>query len=91
NIARGEVVDWEAMLAALREGTIAAVYTDVTRPEPLPDGDPAWQTPNLIITPHNSGYFPGYLNAAADRFIENLHRYVAGEPLRDVVERERGY
>jgi phosphoglycerate dehydrogenase-like enzyme len=91
NIARGPVVNWEAMLAALQEERIGAVYTDVTVPEPLPDDDPAWDTPNLIITPHVSGFFPDYVPAAAEIFIDNLQRYVAGEPLRNVVDRELGY
>jgi phosphoglycerate dehydrogenase-like enzyme len=91
NIARGPVVDWEAMLTALREERIGAVYTDVTVPEPLPDGDPAWETPNLIITPHVSGFFPDYVPAAAEIFIDNLQRYVAGDVLRNVVDRELGY
>jgi phosphoglycerate dehydrogenase-like enzyme len=91
NIARGPVVDWEAMLAALREERIGAVYTDVTVPEPLSDGDPSWDVPNLIITPHVSGFFPDYVPAAAEIFIDNLRRYVAGEPLRNVVDRALGY
>ena len=91
NIARGEVVDWEAMRAALRAQQIGAVYTDVTVPEPLPDGDPAWREPNLVITPHNSGNFPRYIDAASEIFAENLRRYLDGAPLRNIVERERGY
>ena len=91
NIARGPIVDWDAVRTALAEDRLAAYYTDVTVPEPLPDGDPAWSDPNLIITPHVSGAFDGYLEAATDLFIDNLRRYVKGEPLRNVVDRERGY
>ena len=91
NVARGAVIDWEAMREALRAGQIGAVYTDVTVPEPLPDGDPVWDTPNLIITPHNSGNFPNYFEDAVDVFVENLRRYLVGEPLLHLVDRQRGY
>lgn len=91
NIARGRVVDWEAMRSALEAGSIAAVYTDVTVPEPLPADDPSWTTPNLYITPHNSGSQPDYLDGAATYFIENLRRYLDGQPLLRVVDPARGY
>ena len=91
NIARGEVVDWDAQVAALDSGRLRASYTDVTSPEPLPDGHPLWSVPSLFITPHNSGLQPNYFGKAAHRFAENLRRYIAGEPLRDVVDRHAGY
>lgn len=91
NIARGPIVNWQAVRDALADRRLAAYYTDVTVPEPLPDGDPAWSDPNLFITPHVSGAFDGYLEGATELFIDNLRRYVAGEPLRNVVDRERGY
>jgi phosphoglycerate dehydrogenase-like enzyme len=91
NIARGAVVDWPAMLEALRAGRIAAVYTDVTVPEPLPPDDASWRTPNLFITPHNSGLFPDYLDRATEMFVENLRRYRAGQPLLRLVDRRLGY
>ena len=91
NIARGEIVDWQAVRAALAERRLAAYYTDVTVPEPLPDGDPAWADPTLFITPHVSGAFDHYVEAATEIFIDNLHRYIAGEPLRNIVDPERGY
>lgn len=91
NIARGPVIDWAAMHQALSAGSIAAVYTDVTVPEPLPPDDPSWHTPNLIITPHNSGNMPDYLAHAAEIFVDNLARYVADQPLRNIVSRELGY
>ena len=91
NIARGEVVDWDAQVAALDSGRLRASYTDVTSPEPLPDGHALWSVPSLFITPHNSGLQPNYFGKAAHRFAENLRRYIAGEPLRDVVDRHAGY
>ena len=91
NIARGAIMDWQAMLAALRDRQIGAVYTDVTVPEPLPDGDPAWTTPNLFITPHNSGTFPNERDVAAQIFVDNVQRYLHGEPLENLVDPARGY
>ena len=91
NIARGEVVDWEAQVAALESGRLRASYTDVTSPEPLPDGHPLWNAPNLFITPHNSGLQPNYFGKAAFRFADNLRRFLDGTPLLDVVDRHAGY
>ena len=91
NIARGEVVDWEAQVSALERGELRASYTDVTSPEPLPDGHPLWSAPNLFITPHNSGLQPDYFGKAARRFADNLRRYLNEEPLVDVVDRNAGY
>ncbi len=91
NIARGEVVDWDAQVAALDSGRLRASYTDVTSPEPLPDRHPLWNVPSLFITPHNSGLQPNYFGKAAHRFAENLRRFIDGEPLRDIVDRHAGY
>ena len=91
NIARGEVVQWTALLDALRQETISACYTDVTVPEPLPDGDPIWAHPNLVITPHVTGNLDNYHEGATAIFIDNLRRYIAGEPLFNLVDIERGY
>ncbi len=91
NIARGDVVDWDAQVAALESGQLRASYTDVTTPEPLPDGHSLWSAPNLFITPHNSGLQPNYFGKAARRFAENLRRFLNDEPLQDVVDRHAGY
>ena len=91
NIARGEVVDWDAQVAALDGGRLRASYTDVTSPEPLPDGHHLWSVPSLFITPHNSGLQPNYFGKAAYRFAENLRRFINDEPLRDIVDRHAGY
>lgn len=98
NIARGPVVDWDAQRVALNSGRFR-VYTDVTVPEPLPDGHPDWYTPNLLITPHNSGLQPDYFGKASQRFCENLRRYIdavdngqnPADALANVVDREAGY
>ena len=91
NIARAAVVDEEALLAALRDGRIGGAALDVHDPEPLPADSPFWDLPNVIVTPHRSGAMHGYFDRAAEFFTENLKRYVSGEPLANVVGRERGY
>ena len=91
NIARGSVVDWDAMIRALKNGELRASYTDVTSPEPLPDGHPDWSVPGLMITPHTSGLQDDYMGKAAKRFAANLRRYIDGEPLHDIVDRAAGY
>lgn len=85
NVGRGELVDQAALTDALVTGTIAGAGLDVTDPEPLPADDPLWSAPNLIITPHNSGSTDGTGRRAADAFIANLQRWVAGEALHNEV------
>ena len=91
NIARGEVIDQEALIVALREGTIAGAVLDVTDPEPLEPESALWELPNAVITPHVSGSISGYGHRAAEMFIANLRRYVVGEPLEHLVDRKLGY
>lgn len=91
NIARGNVVDQEALVRALREGWIGGAGLDVFDPEPLPAESPLWGFDNVIISPHVSGFTPRYDDYASDLFAENLRRYLAGEPLLNQVDRERGY
>jgi len=91
NIARGEIVDWAEIRSALEAGSLASYYTDVTTPEPLPDGHPDWGVPNLVVTPHNSwAPYPDHSDDA-QRFARNLRRYLSGEPLQGLVDRDRGY
>jgi phosphoglycerate dehydrogenase-like enzyme len=85
------VVDQDALVEALRAGTIAGAGLDVATPEPLPEDHPLWQLPNAILTPHISGYTPGYLDAVLALFADNLGRYVAGQPLRNLVDKQLGY
>ncbi|MBI5946703.1 MAG: D-2-hydroxyacid dehydrogenase [Chloroflexi bacterium] len=91
NVARGPVVDQEALIAALRDGTIAGAALDVTDPEPLPAESPLWDLPNVIITPHISGAVEGYGHRAAGIFIANLRHFLAGEPLENLVKPGLGY
>jgi D-2-hydroxyacid dehydrogenase (NADP+) len=91
NVARGEVIDQEALMAALRDGTIAGAALDVTDPEPLPAEHPLWDFENAIITPHVSGAVENYGYKAAALFADNLRRYLANEPLKNVAKPELGY
>jgi phosphoglycerate dehydrogenase-like enzyme len=91
NIGRGRTVDQPALVHALQSGAIAGAGLDVTDPEPLSTDSPLWQMENVIITGHYAGTTPEYDRRAIDLFLDNLERYVAGEPLRNVVDRELGY
>ncbi len=91
NVARGEVVDDEALVAALHEKRIAGAALDVFDPEPLPANHPFWKAPNLVLTPHISGYTPRYFELAMELFEDNLQRILAGKPLRNVVDKRLGY
>ena len=85
NAARGPVVDTDALVAALESGRIRAAL-DVTDPEPLPDGHPLWSCPNLLLTPHVAGSSPQFGPRAVKVAMDELRRYMNGEPLRNVVQ-----
>ncbi|HUI70279.1 MAG TPA: NAD(P)-dependent oxidoreductase, partial [Spirochaetia bacterium] len=91
NGGRGRSVDTTALVDALRSGTLRGAGLDVTDPEPLPPGHPLWSMPNVIITPHYAGNHPGYDAEAFTVFIDNLGRWVRGEPLLNVVDKAAGY
>lgn len=92
NVGRGSAVVQEALLAALREGRLAGASIDVTTPEPLPPDDPLWQEPNLLLTPHISGYY--HLKATHDAVVDiackNLAAWPEG-PFTSRVDYETGY
>jgi len=85
NAARGPVVDTDALVEALNKGLIRAAL-DVTDPEPLPEGHPLWSCPNLLITPHVAGSSPQFTPRALRTAADELHRYIDGKPLRNVVQ-----
>ncbi len=91
NIGRGRVVDENALIQALRSGQIAGAGLDVFETEPLPTDSPLWDMSNVIITSHYSGATPFYDQRAMAIFLDNLRRYKAGQPLRNVVDKQRGY
>ncbi len=91
NISRGAVVDEAALVRALKEGWIAGAALDVFEQEPLPGDSELWGMDNVILTPHISGGTPVYMERAVALFCDNLRRYLAGEPLRNAVDLQRGY
>jgi phosphoglycerate dehydrogenase-like enzyme len=91
NIARGSVIDEAALTKALKEKWIAGAGLDVFEKEPLPQNSELWTLPNVIITPHVAGLMPDYNARAMEVFCENLKRYLAGQPLINVINRTRGY
>lgn len=91
NIARGQIVDTDALLAALHEGRIAGAALDALPVEPLPPDHPLWKAPNTFITPHISFSSPRTRQRLIDMFLENLRRFVQGEPLINIVDKEAGY
>ena len=92
NIARGDVVDQEALVSALKEEKIEAALLDVTDPEPLPEDHPLWELGNAQVTMHLSGRAQTKMfQRSADRFIENLERWHKGEPVQPQLDLELGY
>jgi len=91
NVARGKLIDERALVAALEEGTIAGAALDVVEHEPLSAASPLWSMPNVIVTPHVAGFREDYWAAAVDLFAANLERFLAGEPVANVVDKQAGY
>lgn len=91
NIGRGPIVVEEDLAQALQEKWIAGAALDVFSEEPLPHDHPLWAVPNLLISPHMSGDFGGWLDAVAELFVENFRRWLAGEVLLNVVDKKLGY
>lgn len=91
NVGRGAVADEAALVEALRSGRIAGAALDVFADEPLPADHPFWDLPGVIVSPHMSGDFIGWREAVPALFVENFRRWLAGSPLLNVVDKERGY
>jgi len=91
NVGRGAVVDQAALVDALRSRRIAGAALDVFADEPLPAVHPFWDMPGVIVSPHMSGDFAGWPAAVSGLFVENFRRWLAGEPLLNVVDKARGY
>ena len=90
-VSRGGVVDEEELAAMLQEGRLAGAALDVARTEPLPSHSPLWSAPNLILTPHVAGKSANTTTAATEIFRDNLARYLAGQPLKNLVDKELGF
>ncbi len=91
NVSRGKVVDEDALIAALKSGKLAGAGLDVTYTEPCPPDNPLWTLPNVILTSHTAGASQNIAKRAMQTFLDNMHRYVNGEPLINVVDKEKGY
>ena len=91
DVSRGGIVDQVALAEALVSGHVAGAVLDVFEMEPLPAESPLWGIENLIISPHCSSVYDGWEDASFDLFLDNLNRWIAGSPLRNIVDPERGY
>ena len=91
NVARGSLVDQEALVAALEKRAIGGAALDVASPEPLPPENPLWSLDNVFITPHTSGISERIWQRETELLIDNLQRWFRGEPLRNRVDVARGY
>jgi phosphoglycerate dehydrogenase-like enzyme len=91
NVARGKVVDEPGLIEALRSGQLGGAALDVFAQEPLPFESPLWDLPNVLVSPHSASTADSENAKLTDLFCENLVRYLAGRPLLNVFDRERGY
>jgi phosphoglycerate dehydrogenase-like enzyme len=91
NFGRGEVVADDDLIQAVTARTIAGAVLDVFTTEPLPVEHPFWATEGILVLPHIGGLHPGRDHIVAGLFVDNLERFLAGQPLRETVDRARGY
>jgi D-3-phosphoglycerate dehydrogenase len=91
NVARGALVDTDALVEALAAGSIAGAALDVTDPEPLPDGHPLWTEPRALITPHRANFGEAADAALFALITRQIQRWIAGEELSGLVDTARGY
>ena len=91
NVSRGSLVDQDALIAALEDGTVGMATLDVTDPEPLPEGHPLYSHPRVRVSPHVSWSAPDTLRRTIEMFEENFRRHVTHRPLNGVVDTAAGY
>jgi len=93
NVGRGNCIDQAALIDALKEKRLAGAALDVFRTEPIPEGDPAWNTPGLLVTPHCSGKMTMQYtrDTLVDSFCDNLRRFCTGQPMHNLVDPVLGY
>src|SRR4029077_19445547 len=91
NIARGALIDQDALRVALDDGRVALATLDTVDPEPLPAGHWLYSHPQVRLSAHVSWYTPEMQRASVEIFVENLRRFLRNEPLRYVVDPAEGY
>jgi phosphoglycerate dehydrogenase-like enzyme len=91
NVSRGKLIDEAALARALAQNRLRGAALDVFEHEPLDPASPLWDRPDVLITPHVSGFHAGHWPRATQLFADNLRRFAAGEPLANVVDKEAGY
>ncbi|MFH1568997.1 MAG: D-2-hydroxyacid dehydrogenase [Gemmatimonadota bacterium] len=91
SVSRGGIIDEAALAAALAAGQIAGAGLDVCEVEPLPADSPLWECANLILTPHQAGASQHRERVTFEFFAANLERYLRGQPLLNVIDKQRGY
>jgi len=91
DLSNGGVVDHGALVEALTENKIAGAALDVYPIEPLPEGSPLWDMPNVLLSPHVAANSPKYFAMAIDCFAENMKRFLSDQPLLNLFQAERGY
>lgn len=91
NIARGAVIDTDALVEALDDGKVGAAFLDVTDPEPLPRRHPLWKRENVLITPHVAARAELSAELRQALIVANMRRFASGEPLLNVVDKAAGY
>lgn len=91
NVGRGPVIDQAALVRALQENRIKGAGLDVFEVEPLPEGDPIYKFENVLVSPHTADHTRDWLDQTMQLFLQQYQRFVAGEPLRNVVKKHLGY
>jgi phosphoglycerate dehydrogenase-like enzyme len=91
NVTRGELMDSDALIAAVKSGKIAGAGLDVGPQEPLPSDHPLWTTPNVVMTPHTAGASQFRISRNLDRFCRNIALYRDGKPLEGQINKSRGF
>jgi phosphoglycerate dehydrogenase-like enzyme len=91
NVGRAKIIDTDALVDVLNSGHLGGAALDVFPQEPLPSNHPLWKTPNVILTPHTSGFRQGHWEEVVDLFAENIERFQRGEALKFRVDPDLGY
>ena len=91
DLSNGGVMDHGALVEALMEDKIAGAALDVYPVEPLPEGIPLWDMPNVFLSPHVAAISPKYSELAMEFFTENMKRFISDQPLLNLFQAERGY